>query len=443
VDYKIVKNNLSDFWEDKNEESFGSKKVTVKLDKNIIQVESLGGDVFLQRDGKRAKISKENQTIKGVIKDNDRLFLEDGVIIEFEDKKNILTMPKINWNLWIGVVVLLGLIIVIFLGWKKTTETSAEDNYQKVSAEIRDNIDKSENIKSIDPETSLKLLNEAKNKITQLKNNKKHETETNDLDKIINDKLAVGGSNDVISFTEIYDTKIADTVDRTYDKMIIANDEATVVESKNKKIVQINLSSGQVNRLEIDKEILDIVDVANINKKIYVYDGKNIWDSGKNKIADLEETVYSKIISWNKSWYLLGQDGKISKFTDNKVSVWTSEAAKLIDKPVGMAIDGTIWVVGQNGEVINYEKGVEKKWVPSITINPSTGSGQAVLGITTTADSSKIAIVSDKKVYVFEKSSGKLVATNSFEKVGIIDAKMGTSDQIFVLAKDQKIYKVK
>ncbi len=437
MEYKIIENNLSDFWEDKNKKSFGDKKVAIKLDKDIIQVESLGGDVFLQREGKRAKISTENKIVRGTIKDKDKLFLEDGVIIEFEDKKNILTMPKVNWNLWMGVMVLLLIMVVIFLGWKKTTEVNAENNYQKVYAVIKDNIDKSENIKSMDPETGLKLLNEAKGKIQEIKSNKKHENETNDLEKIINDKLAVGGSNEVIGFEELYDTKIADIVDRKYDKMEVFGEVAILVDRVSKKIVELNLMTKQVKKYDIDAEITNIIDLSFANKKIYFYDGRNIFDISKNKIADVGEIVYSKIISWNNSWYLLGQDGKIGKLTDGKTSQWTTDSAKLIDKPISMAIDGTVWVTDVSGNVANYEKGVVKKWEPSIRINDN------ILGITTTANSTKIAVVSDKKVYVFEKNSGKLLATNNLEKVGIIDAKMGINDQIFVLAKDQKIYKVK
>jgi len=103
-----------------------------------------------------------------------------------------------------------------------------------------------------------------------------------------------------------------------------------------------------------------------------------------------------------------------------------------------MSIDGTVWVIDVNGNIFNYEKGLNKKWIPSIKF-----VNEKILGISTTIDSDTIAIFSDKKVYVFEKSGGKLIASHNFEKIGIIDAKMGNNKQIYVLGTDQKIYKVK
>lgn len=437
MEYKVVKNNSDDFWEDNKDNSFGlGKEITIRFDKNKVSIESQGKDVYLQREEKRAKVSAEGQVIKGVVKNGDKLFLDDEVVIEFREIK----YNKINWNLWMGIVVLLLIMTVIFLGWKKTTQLNAENNYQKIMTEVKDDLAKADNIKSMDPETSLKLLNEARKKIQDVKSNKKHENETNDLEKLINEKLATGGSTEIVGFTEIYNTKSADVTDRIYDKMVVSGNEAVLAESKTGKLILVNLELGNVTKFDVGQEIIDLIYA---NKKIYFYDGRNIFDVAKNKVADAGTTVYSKIINWNNSWYLLGQEGKISKLVDNKISSWTSDTAKLIDKPVSMAIDGTVWVFGQSGEVLNYEKGIEKKWTPSIEINPTTGSGQVILGITTTADSTKIAVISDKKVYVFEKSSGKLLATHNFEKMGIVEAKMGVNELIFVLAKDQKIYKVK
>jgi len=434
VEYKVIKNNSTDFWEDSKDNSFGiGKDLVVNFVKNKISVESHGIEVFLQRNNKKAKISNNEKIINGMVEVNDEIYLGNNVIIKFylPAKPGV----KINWNLWVGVTVLLLILVTIFFGWKKNTEVNTEKSYQTVLLEIKDKISKSDEVKSIDPETGLKLLNEAKEKILQIKSNKIHEAEVIELEKVINERLTVSGSNEIGGFSDIYNAKSADVVDRSYDKMVVVGNEAVLGESKIGKIILVNLEQKNVSKFDVDQEITDLIYA---NKKVYFYDGRNILDTTKNIIAQLGETVYSKIVGWNNSWYLLGQDGKISKFADNKVSAWTSESAKLIDKPVSMAIDGTVWVVDASGAVINYEKGVEKKWNPSIKI-----TGEKVLGITTTADSTKIAIVSDKKVFVFEKNSGKLLATHNFEKIGIIGAKMGNNEVIYVLGNDQKIYKVK
>jgi len=434
VEYKVIKNNSDRFWEDNKDNSFGiDKDLIIKSDNNKISIESHGVDVILYRDNKKAKISVENKVIKGLVKENDKLYLGDEVIIKFEDFAP--AKPNVNWNLWMGIIILLVILMITFLGWKKTTEINAENSYQKNFTEIKDNIKKADDIKSMDPEASLNLLNEAKNKLSQITNNKKHTTETIEIEKQINEKLVVGGSTEVVGFTEVYNTKSADVADRNYDKMVVSGNEAILSESKTGKIILVNLDLGSVTKFDVGQEIVELIYA---NKKIYFYDGRSILDTTKNKIADIGDIVFFKILNWNGSWYLLGQGGKISKLVGGKTSSWTSESTTLIDKPVDMVIDGTVWVVGINGDVQNYEKGVAKKWTPSIKI-----SGEKVLGITTTADSAKVAIVTDKKIYIFEKLSGKLLATHNFEKIGIIQAKMASNDQIYVLGVDQKIYKVK
>ena len=438
--YKIINNSSDGFWEDGKNKSFGlGKDLIIKLFKNIITIKGSGVDAFLERSGKRAKVSKEGQVMKGMVEDKDRLWLSDKVEIEFIDRKKIkFKPPKINWNLWVGILVLMTLIVLIFLGWKKRTETNIENNYISVMLGIKGNIDKSENIKSIDPETSLKLLNEAKEKIQSLKDNKIHENEIAEIKKIINEKLATGGSSDVVSYSEVYNTKISDTVDQKYDKFLVSGETGILMDSTTRKVVEINLNSLQLNKFDVSKEILNIVGLMTVNKKIYVYDGQYIWDLNNNKTADLGEEIFSKIYNWNNSWYLLGQDGKIKKYSNNKVDDWTKSEATVNNLPVDMTIDGTIWVVSSEGKVWHYEGGKSVAWDQSARI-----WSEKIIGISTTANSDVIAVLSDKKVYVFEKSSGKLVASHNFEKVGIVAGQMGNNNQIYVLGQDQKIYKVK
>lgn len=434
MEYKIVKNNANDFWEDKKINSFGlDKKIIVKIDKNLVTIESSRGEVFLYRDNKKAKISTEGRTTKGVVKNNDKMYLNDEVVIEFFEQAKLRVI--INWNLWIGITVLLLIVVTIFFGWKKTSETKEENNYQKILSEIKSKIVSSDETKSIDPETSLKLLNEAKNKVLEIKNNKRHLDEVDEIGKVIDEKLALGGSIDVVGFSEIYNTKSADATDRIYDKMVMVGNEAVLAESKTGKIILVNLDLKNVTKFDVGQEITGLI---YYNKKIYYYDGQNIFDTAKNKVAEAGATVYSKIINWNNSWYLLGQEGKIRKLVDNKISDWTKEGASLIDKPVDMTIDGTVWVIDASGNIKNYERGSDKQWKSLFKIG-----NEKIQNISTTIESTKIAIASDKKVYVLEKSGGKLLATYNFEKVGIIETKMGSKDQIFILAKDQKIYKVK
>jgi hypothetical protein len=248
----------------------------------------------------------------------------------------------------------------------------------------------------------------------------------------------VGGSSEIVNFSEAYNTKIADTVDRKYDKFLVSGETAILMDSVTRKIIEINLSSLQLNKFDVGKEIENIVGMTNIGKKVFIYDGQYIWDLNKNKTADLGAEVFSKIINWNNSWYLLGQDGKIKKYSNSKVTDWTKSEATIYDKPVDMAIDGTIWVVSSEGKVLHYEGGMPVTWDQSTKIG-----SEKIVGISTTANSDGIAIVSDKKVYVFEKSSGKLISSHNFEKVGIVAGQMGNNSQIYVLGQDWKIYKVK
>ena len=121
MEYKVVKNNSTEFWEDNKDNSFGiGKDLVIKLDKNKILVESRGVDVFLIRDNKKAKISDNEKAIKGIILERIFAFVGTALYLIFAIVivKQVSMMTKNVNDKFNGVVIVFSYIhlaLAVFL----------------------------------------------------------------------------------------------------------------------------------------------------------------------------------------------------------------------------------------------------------------------------------------------------------------------------------------
>jgi hypothetical protein len=137
----------------------------------------------------------------------------------------------------------------------------------------------------------------------------------------------------------------------------------------------------------------------------------------------------------------LSNNSAIWKFAPNATgfgagSSWLKEGESLPANTTSFAINGQVWVIGQNGTIVPFTRGVHE------TFQSKTVATNAK-NLVTAVDSEVLAFTDkDNLVYIYGKSSDTALNYN-FDKHKILSLAISASTKtIFVLCDDQKIYKI-
>ncbi len=134
--------------------------------------------------------------------------------------------------------------------------------------------------------------------------------------------------------------------------------------------------------------------------------------------------------------------GSIVKFTDATLgkTVGTAWSKDSISNAIGIAADGNVYVLTSDGKISVYFTG-EKKGEFELNVTPGSGAS-----IFTLKDLPFIYLIdrTNKKVMVFDKSSGALQLTYSLASLGTaVDVSITKDQEIYILSGDNKIYQIK
>jgi hypothetical protein len=145
------------------------------------------------------------------------------------------------------------------------------------------------------------------------------------------------------------------------------------------KFAKFNLESKSLNKQEIDKNILKI-DVNSESPFLLTKDGiyyfsEKGWTEMKID-KDLGNSIFSSYLS---NLYFLDKDScQILKSSYLEVYSWSSIKNWSVNKnycskPKSMAIDGSLWILNDNGEILKYYAGkIQNRFNLDSSLNPTT-----------------------------------------------------------------------
>lgn len=169
-----------------------------------------------------------------------------------------------------------------------------------------------------------------------------------------------------------------------------------------------------------------------------------VWSLAKGEIKIEKPDLASiSFYPYQDNLYILAVDG-IYKITDGlkgKTSsvAWLNKDVSLPVNPVSLAIDSKVFVVNESGIISVYYKGDK---TADINTSIPTEKGSALL---TTKDSAFLYLVDKSlgRIYVITKEAGALLKTLKLNnEEPIVDASMADDGAIFLLSKDNKVWKV-
>ena len=340
-----------------------------------------------------------------------------------------------------GFLILLGLSV--FFGWQKRAGEKKETEISRLSAQIEEKIEAAGAIKNLDPESSLKVINEVEEMIAGLSSLDKDKS---DIFQAKVDALKSGLGGEAIEPEVYYDLNLVGEGVRVED-VSLDGTEALILDQGGKRLILLDLKKKSAEIIAGGDKLEGSKLAVNTNDRHYLINEKIFWLKGE----DLEETGEleegDKVIAasgWLGGLYLLDKvNNQIWKYASIDRGLGTRidwlKAETSLNQAVDLDIDGHIWLLINNGRIYKFLRGGEDKYDQQL---PS-GVGQAEL-LAVAKEGEEIVFWDQEKkiIWAFNKEGEFLSRTPI--KIDQVKALVISDDgqEIFLFTPD-KIYLVK
>jgi hypothetical protein len=360
------------------------------------------------------------------------------------------TSKRKKINLIIAVLLLIGLGVSVFFGYKKNKASAAESQYQQFKQDLDKKLSDAFAVKNLNFDSALELAKESEsiyNKISQLKI---HSDELSPYQNKINSLLSQTGSTSSFSPNIFYDASLI--IDNPkFSKIILKNNSLYLFDNSLGRIDLVDINQKNTKNISTDSRIKSALGFTENNDAIYLVGDKDISLVTKNNIdskinfSDLNKNINPvSVKSWNGAFYLLDSaNSTIWKFNPNSSGfgvgqIWLKDTQSPISNPASLAINGNIWVLSENGQIIPFSKGIKEDFKPKQDIKFTKTNN-----LVTTVNTDFLAFTDNQNLIFVYKKSGDLVAKYNFDNKKIFDIAIDEkSNSLFVLCTDEKIYKI-
>lgn len=353
-------------------------------------------------------------------------------------------------NIFISVFLIVCLCGSSVYGYRQNQKNQTETNYQQLKTELEKKLENALTIKNLSLDTALNQAKESQVILTKMSSLKIHPEEVSQFQQKVSSLLSQTGSVDNFSPSVFYDaTLIAN--DTHFSQLILNKEVIYLLDPVGGRIDQVNISKKSTKNISQAAEIKGSSYMAENSDSVYLLKNAEIFLvdkdslSSKIKITDsVKDFTSGQFGFWNGSLYLLSTaDASIWKFAPNSAGFspgqsWLKDDQRLPASPSSMAINGNIWVIGQNGALIPYTHGSKVDF--KLSSVPAVTSGN---NLTTSPDSDLIAFSdAGSSIYVFKKDGQSVAHFNLGSRQISSMAVDSSSNSVFVLCTDQKIYKI-
>lgn len=361
---------------------------------------------------------------------------------------NSINKKRQKINILISVFLIICLCGSSVYGYRQNSKKQTEIHYQQLKTELNQKIDNASALKNLNLNTALSQAQESQNILNKMITLKIHPDETSQYQQKISTLLSQTGSVENFSPSVFYDTSMI--VDKPhFSQLILANNFLYLLDPTIGRLDQISLSQKSTKNISQAEGLKNSQYLDQSDGTFYILKDSEIFSVEKNdlvskiKITDsVKDFTSGQFAFWNGSLYLLSfSDASIWKFTPNSTGFgagkpWLKDGQRLPSNPTSMAINGDIWVIGQNGNLIPYTYGVKADF--TFSSNPVITTGA---NLVTSLDSNLIAFSDNgSSIYVYKKDGQSMAHFNLGDRQITSLALDSTNNSIYVLCTDQKIY---
>lgn len=355
--------------------------------------------------------------------------------LKFARKIKFVSLPG-RKKLIVGSIIILVTILILGIFVEKKTQEKKNiqllfnSTYKPAQERYRQATD----LMSVNSKEAYDLLKDAQ---TVLNDNKTKFAENTNERRQIEDMLSTINSNleEVKSNTSGVPATNKKLIFKTSDTKLIKQignitlkgGELVVTDKTSGSIVMLSKENGKVNK-EIELSIKNSQYTAADTSNIYILTTSNVYKIDKNNkksqvIIDLDSTEISGIDTFLGNIYILNKNSKtIEKYVPpasgklKKTSYLQNPS--IFDKPpVSMTIDGSVWIVFENGTVKKYTKGTEDSFSLKGSLN--TLSKNTIIYTDTDYQSVYLLDKDNKRIQIVSKT-GELQNQIDLESFGDI-----------------------
>ncbi len=369
-------------------------------------------------------------------------------------KLKSLKKVKLNFSRWLknihpktsALTVALGflllLIVSVFLGWQKKTKQKRLTEIDKLSSLIEEKLKTAVVIKNLDLDNSLKLTNEAKDVVEQLRilDAAKADSFQTKIDSLAS---VLGGE---AVFPQLYYDLNLIGENVSVRNAFSQTEETIVLDGEGKRLISLDLEKKSGEVIAGGEKLADQRLVVSSSNRVYTIDDSIYLLKGK-KLEIVDQLGENDQIIAADSWL-----GKLYLLDKNSKQIWKypvvadglgSRKAWFKTSPnfdfgsiVDMGIDGHIWLLLESGRIYKFLSGGQDKFGQQL---PS-GVGKASF-LAVAQESEKIVFWDQgkKMIWVFNKK-GEFISRTPIALDQISDLTVSPKgDKVFLFAKD-KIY---
>lgn len=347
-----------------------------------------------------------------------------------------------RWQRIASVALFLVLIISSLVSYRRHQQSIIESRYRQLVSDMDKKIADSKAIRNLNLSSSLETAKQANDILTQVRSLNVHQSELSSYEEQINTLLRESGAPDSFSLEPFYDTStIVDPPQ--FSQALISKGQLYLLDPINGRVDLLNLKTKSIQKVAASDTIKGAISFAEYQKDIYLIKQSGVFRVSQGIVSQvIEASDPIDIGFWNGSLYLLTST-TIQKYQPNSsgfgpAQVWLKNGVTLPSSPSSLAINGNLWVLGNNGTLRSYLRGEDAGFKPSSTY-PSEVSNY----LTTTANGSYISYSSDNsQIYTYQKT-GELKSKHNLGNKTILDLSADPdSSNVYILASDFKIYQI-
>lgn len=349
-------------------------------------------------------------------------------------------------NLFIIIILIVGLSISSYLGFQKNKVNQTESQYQNFKNEVDQKINNAIAVKNLNLDSALGLAKESQTIIQKMTALKIHSDEVSQYQTQVNLLLSQTGGEESFVPPSFYDTSLINN-NPSYSKILLSQNQLYLLDTHGGRIDSIDIAQKSNKNVSISEKLKSSFDMVENNGIVYAVNNSGLFLISKTDLEskltfpDINPAGYS---FWNGAFYILDSNTPtIWKFAPNSTGFsapqkWLKEGETINSNSVSLAINGKIWVLSADGKITPFVTGKKDVFKPTQVATVTKASN-----LVTTLDDDIIAFVdSDNLIYIYKKT-GELLAKYNLNKLKISDIVIeDKSSNLYILCTDQKIYKI-
>ncbi len=367
------------------------------------------------------------------------------IFISNHDISQVTRRKKLNFI--VALILLMALSASALFGYRKNQSDKIQARYQELKTQLDQKLDNADQVKNLNLDSALELARQSQDIYSQIAALSLHSKDLEKYQQRIQSLLSQTGSADNFEPEFYYDTSFIHD-NPHYSRLISAGPTLYLLDQQSGRIDSVGASQRNTANISLADKLKQVHLLTEINGKIYASSDDDIFLVSKNNLEPKAKVSDNDIkpiamASWNGAIYLLDSNqNTIWKFTPNSsgfgsAQAWLSPNQKISGTASSMAINGKIWIVSESGQIQPFDRGSR------VNFSPPQASFTQVSSLATTLESGILAFVDNRNlIYVFDKN-GQSKAKYNLGDHQVLDVAINEPlNTIFLLANDQKIYKI-